>query len=110
MDLAVCRRITTFRQAKAWYTGRMTRKFKTVDYEAALDQAVSLREALPATHLARFVVDVVAELDLGPIYARYGSRGGEAYAPEVLLALLFYGYATGVFSYTHLTLPTIYSA
>ena len=76
----------------------MTRKFKTVDYEAALDQAVSLREALPATHLARFVVDVVAELDLGPIYARYGSRGGEAYAPEVLLALLFYGYATGVFS------------
>ena len=65
----------------------MTRKFKTVDYEAALDQAVSLREALPATHLARFVVDVVAQLDLGPIYARYGSRGGEAYAPEVLLAL-----------------------
>src|SRR5450759_4617119 len=76
----------------------MTRKFKTVDYEAALDQAVSLREALPATHLARFVVDVVAELDVGPIYARYGSRGGEAYAPEVLLALLFYGYSTGVFS------------
>lgn len=76
----------------------MTRKFKTVDYEAALDQTVSLREALPANHLARFVVDVVAELDLARIYARYGSRGGEAYAPELLLALLFYGYATGVFS------------
>ena len=29
---------------------------------------------------------------------RYGPRGGEAYAPEVLLALLFYGYVTGVFS------------
>ena len=76
----------------------MTRKFKTVDYEAALDQTVSLREALPANHLARFVVDVVAELDLTRIYARYGLRGGEAYAPELLLALLFYGYATGVFS------------
>ena len=76
----------------------MTRKFKTVDYEAALEQTVSLREALPANHLARFVVDVVAELDLARIYARYGPRGGEAYAPEVLLALLFYGYATGVFS------------
>jgi transposase len=76
----------------------MTRKFKTVDYEAALDQTVSLREALPANHLARFVVDVVAELDLTGIYDRYGLRGGEAYAPEVLLALLFYGYATGVFS------------
>jgi len=76
----------------------MTRKFKTVDYEAALDQTVSLREALPADHLARFVVDVVAELDLTGIYERYGVRGGEAYAPELLLALLFYGYASGVFS------------
>ncbi len=76
----------------------MTRKFITVDYEAALDQTVSLREALPANHLARFIVDVVAELDLARIYERYGPRGGEAYAPEVLLALLFYGYATGVFS------------
>jgi transposase len=76
----------------------MTRKFKTVDYEAALDQTVSLREALPANHLARFVVDVVAELELTGIYERYGLRGGEAYAPELLLALLFYGYATGVFS------------
>jgi transposase len=76
----------------------MTRKFKTVDYEAALEQTVSLREALPANHLARFVVDIVAELDLAHIYERYGLRGGEAYAPELLLALLFYGYATGVFS------------
>src|SRR5512135_1681500 len=76
----------------------MTRKFKTVDYEAALDQTVSLREALPANHLARFVVELVAQLDLTGIYERYGARGGEAYAPAVLLALLFYGYATGVFS------------
>ena len=76
----------------------MTRKFKTVDYEAALDQTVSLREALPANHLARFVVELVAQLDLTNIYQRYGAHGGEAYAPEILLALLFYGYATGVFS------------
>lgn len=76
----------------------MTRKFKTVDYEAALDQTVSLREALPANHLARFVVELVAQLDLTSIYERYGTRGGEAYAPAVLLALLFYGYATGAFS------------
>jgi transposase len=76
----------------------MSRKFKTVDYEAALDQTVSLREALPANHLARFIVELVAQLDLARIYERYGARGGEAYAPEVLLALLFYGYATAVFS------------
>lgn len=76
----------------------MSRKFISVDYEAALEQTVSLRDALPATHLARFVVELVAQLDLTQIYERYGARGGEAYAPEVLLALLFYGYATGVFS------------
>jgi len=76
----------------------MSRKFTTVDYEATLEQTVSLREALPASHLARFGVDLVAQLDLGLIYAGYADRGGVAYAPEILLALLFYGYATGVFS------------
>jgi transposase len=76
----------------------MTRKFKTVDYEATLNLTVSLREALPPTHLARFVADVIAQLDLSPLYARYGTRGGEPFAPEILLGLLFYGYAIGVFS------------
>jgi transposase len=76
----------------------MTRQFITVDYEAALEQTVSLREALPANHLARFVVDLVAQLDLSGIYTKYGLRGGQAYAPELLVALLFYAYATGIFS------------
>ena len=76
----------------------MTRKFKTADYDAALDLQVSVREVLPANHLARFVVDVVAQLDLSNLYARYSTRGGEPFAPEILLGLLFYGYATGVFS------------
>jgi transposase len=76
----------------------MSRLFQTVDYEKALDLTISLRDALPAGHLARFVVGLVAQLNLGSIYARYASRGGEAYAPEILLGLLLYGYATGVFS------------
>ena len=76
----------------------MARKFKTPDYEAALNAPIILREALPAQHLARFVVDIVAQLDLGKIYAGYAEQGGEAIAPEALMGLLFYGYATGVFS------------
>src|SRR6266487_670895 len=76
----------------------MTRKFKTVDYEATLNMTVSLREALPLNHLARFVADVIVQLDLSSLYVRYGTRGGEPFAPEILLGLLFYGYATGVFS------------
>jgi transposase len=76
----------------------MSRKFTTVDYETTLNLTVSLREALPANHLARFMVDVIAQLDLSALYARYAPVGGEALAPEILLGLLFYGYATGVFS------------
>jgi transposase len=76
----------------------MARKFKTVDYEVALDMTVRLRDYLPPDHLARFVVEIVSELDLSCIYNQYGERGGEAYDPPILLALLFYGYATGTFS------------
>ncbi len=76
----------------------MSRIFKTADYDATLDLTVRLGDCLPADHLARFVVDTIAQLDLSVIYTRYGSRGGQPYAPEILLALLFYGYATGVFS------------
>jgi transposase len=76
----------------------MSRKFTTVDYETTLKLTVSLGEALPPNHLARFIVDVIAQLDLSNLYRRYAPVGGEALAPEILLGLLFYGYATGVFS------------
>ena len=76
----------------------MSRLFKTVNYEETLDSQVRLGDCLPQDHLARFVVDIVSQLNLAPLYARYSSRGGAPYAPEVMLALLFYGYATGVFA------------
>jgi len=68
------------------------------DYERSLDQTVTIRDVLPPDHLARFIVQVISWLDVSAIYAKYGDEGGEAYAPELLLGLLFYGYATGVFS------------
>lgn len=76
----------------------MSRTFKTADDEATLDLTIRLGECLPPDHLARFVVDTIAQLDLTAIYARDGSRGGQPYAPEIRLALLCYGSATGVFS------------
>ena len=76
----------------------MARKFKTVDYEEALNITVTLRDCLPPDHLARFIVELIAKLDLSRFYAQYGSRGGEPYAPEILLGLLLYGYATSVIS------------
>ena len=51
--------------------------------------------------MARFLVDVVSTLDLSAIYASYpekDGRGQAAYAPEMMVRLLLYGYATGVYS------------
>src|SRR3990172_832860 len=76
----------------------MTRKFKKPDYEATLKAPIILEEAIPANHLARFVVDIISQLDLSRIYAGYADQGGEAVAPEALLGLLFFGYASGTFS------------
>jgi transposase len=76
----------------------MACRFKKVDYKKSLEQTITIREYLPEDHLARFIVGIIAMLDLSAIYARYAPIGGTAYAPEILLGLLFYGYATGVFS------------
>lgn len=61
----------------------------------------SLHDWLPEGHLARFVVDVVSTLDLSAIYKSYqekDGRGQAAYAPEMMVRLLLYGYASGVYS------------
>ena len=58
----------------------------------------SVEEWLPEGHLARFVVEIVSMLDLSPIIKTYAGRGSKPFHPGTLLSLLFYGYATGVFS------------
>ena len=55
-------------------------------------------EWLPEGHLARFVVEVIDQLDLSKLTRRYSGRGSAAYHPAMLLALLVYGYASGTFS------------
>ena len=57
-----------------------------------------LSEWLPEDHLARFIVDITDKLDFTKVYRQYQGRGSAAYDPKLLLALLFYGYSTGVFS------------
>lgn len=76
----------------------MARKFKTVDYEQSGQQTLTIDDCLPANHLARFIVVIVGMLDLSVFYTYYAAVGGEPIDPQVLLALLLYGYATGVFS------------
>jgi transposase len=55
-------------------------------------------EWLPGRHLARFVVEVIDGLDLRSLSASYRGPASASYHPAVLLGLLVYGYATGVFS------------
>src|SRR5881397_1324057 len=74
----------------------MARTFIKVHYHTAIHITVRLGDGVSPDHLARFIVDVIPLLDLTAISARYGPRGAPAYAPEILLGLLFSGDATGV--------------
>ncbi len=55
-------------------------------------------EWLPQRHLARFVVEVVDQLDLSALVKAYRGSGSASFHPAMLLGLLVYGYATKVFS------------
>ena len=73
-------------------------RFIPVDRQTDYLLPPSVDEWLPDGHLARFVVDVVEQLDLSTLTRRYMGRGSKAHHPAVLLSLLIYGYATGVVS------------
>ena len=76
----------------------MSGEFRTIDRDTPMLMPASIQEWLPEQHLARFVVEIVDQLDLSELTSRYGGGGKQAYHPALLVALLFYGYATGVFS------------
>ena len=75
----------------------MTR-FVTVNRDTAYLLPPSVEEWLPKDHLARFVVDIVDQLDLSALTRQYRGTGSAAYHPALMLGLLIYGYATGVYS------------
>ena len=78
----------------------MGKRFRTDHLDQALLLPPSLHDWLPEGHLARFIADVIEELDLGPIYKSYGGdgRGLAAYQPAMLVRLLLYGYCVGLVS------------
>src|SRR5207244_9502929 len=76
----------------------MSARFKAVDRETPYLLPPSVQDWMPEQQLARFVVEVVSKLDMHELKMPYAGVGSEAFNPEMLLAMLFYGYATGVFS------------
>lgn len=73
-------------------------RFVPVDRDTAYLLPPSVDEWLPKDHLARFVVEVIEQLDLQELTRQYAGRGSAAHHPGVLLGLLIYGYASGVHS------------
>jgi transposase len=75
----------------------MAQNFVACDREQELLLPPSLREWLPEGHLAWFVIDAVAQLDLSEFYAEYRAdgHGRPAHDPAMMVALLLYGYAIG---------------
>ena len=66
----------------------------------------SVDDWLTQDHLARFVVEVIDALDLSNLTRQYAGRGSKAHHPATLLAILVYGYCTGIFSSRKLEMAT----
>jgi transposase len=75
----------------------MAQNFIACDREQELLLPPSLREWLPEDHLAWFVLDAVAEMDLAGFFAAYRAdgHGRAAHDPAMMVALLLYAYAVG---------------
>jgi transposase len=75
----------------------MAQNFHACDREQELLLPPSLREWLPAGHLAWFVIDAVAGMELSAFYAAYreDGHGRAAHDPAMMVALLLYAYALG---------------
>ena len=78
----------------------MSKTFRPYDPDQQLLLPAALQEWLPPDHLAYFISDVVDQLDLSAITARYQGeeRGGPPYDPRMMVKVLLYGYCTGVSS------------
>ena len=72
--------------------------FRQIDRDTGCLLPPSVDDWLPDKHLARFVVEVIDGLDLSGMCKSYRGTGSACYHPALLLGVLVYGYATGVFS------------
>jgi transposase len=72
--------------------------FRTINRETKYLLPPSVDDWLPDRHLARFIGEVIDGLDLSRMSRVYRGSGSASYHPRMLLGLLVYGYATGVFS------------
>jgi transposase len=80
--------------------------FRPINRDMAFLMPPSVDDWLPQRHLARFVAEVIEGLDLRAMTGSYRGSGEASYHPRLLLGLIIYGYATGVFSSRNLERAT----
>jgi transposase len=76
----------------------MAARYIIVDHDTPLLLPPDLREWVPENHLVHFIMDAVEQIDLGAAKVNERGTGDAQYPPGLLLALLIYSYATGMFS------------
>jgi hypothetical protein len=76
----------------------MAARYIIVDHDTPLLLPPDLREWVPENHLVHFIMDAVEQIDLGAAKVNERGTGDARYPPWMLLALLIYSYATGMFS------------
>ena len=89
---------SAYRFARLPRVRRRMSNFRPFDRDTPYLLPPSLDEWLPQKHLARFVVEVIDGLDLSALIRSYRGTGSASYHPGLLLGVLVYGYASGVFS------------
>lgn len=73
-------------------------KFINIDRDTELLLPPSLRDWVPADHLVHFVMDAIDLIDVSEAEVNERGTGSAQYPPRLLLGVLVYGYATGIFS------------
>jgi len=76
----------------------MSTRFISIDRDTPLLLPPNLRDWVPADHLVHFIIDAVEALDVRQVKVNTRGTGSEQYPPSMLLGLLIYSYATGLFS------------
>ncbi len=73
-------------------------KFKTGDRDTLNIFPLSINDAVKEGHPARFVVEIIEQLDLSEFEAKFSETGRQPYDVKILLGIIFYGYMTRTFA------------
>ena len=76
----------------------MSNKFIEIDRSQPIILPGDMEKVLNNNHLTRFIVDIIEKLDTSRLTNAYSGGGSAPYPPSMMLALIFYCYANGIFS------------